>query len=331
MNTKSVVFGALGVGVLGLGAILVFDLGSASEPGMQGVNAQGRTIDIDPGASAYAIAAADAEKGAPSSDQSDADGASEGGARDLQAQRRGGPEGRDPGRDRFERMEEMILQYDLDGDGMLNDKEREIMMQSFRDRWIESQDTNGDGFVSADEMVAAGRERMLSSPRADRMKSRFDADGDGELSAEEENSFNAWLDERDQDRMDRMVRQHDTDGDGIMSDAETLAMQQQWSDRSRGWIDSMVEQYDSDGDGMLNADERLTANLTMEQRREMARFLERYDSNGDGKLGTTDYDRFVELYGQKQGGADVNRDGVVNVDDLTAYRDMTELIKAQEN
>lgn len=328
MNSKALVVGALGIGVLGLGAILVFDTGSSDETDLLGVNSTGRTLDIDPGQSAYALDTSKADQPAPAASES---GSAEQGPRELQGARRGGPEGRDRGRDRFEEMEARILEYDKDGDGMLNDEEREAMMQAWRDRWIESQDLNGDGFVSAEEMVAAGRERMLNSPRVDRMKSRFDMDEDGQLNPEEEHAFNQWLDERDQSRMDRMVKQHDTDGDGIMSDEETLAMQQQWSDRSRSWIDSMIQQYDSDGDGMLNADERLTANNTMTQQREIDRFMNRYDYNEDGELTTSDYDRFVAFYGEKQGGADVNRDGVVNVDDLTAYRDMTEIIKAQDN
>ncbi len=328
MNTKSVVFASVGVGVLGLGAILVFDSGSGSDAGLLGVNAEGRTLDIDPGRSAYAINTEKSVQGVGAGSAGSDSSAS--GPRELQGARRGGGEGRDRGRDRFEEMEARILEYDKDGDGMLNDEEREAMMQAWRDRWVESQDQNGDGFVSAEEMIAAGRERMLNSRWSDRMKSRFDADGDGDLSAEEQHAFDQWLDQRDQDRMNRMVKEHDTDGDGIMSDAETLAMQQQWSDRSRGWIDSMIEQYDADGDGMLNPDERLTANNTMAQEREITRFLERYDYNNDGTLGTTDYDQFVVIYGEKQGGADVNRDGVVNVDDLTAYRDMTEIIKARD-
>jgi Ca2+-binding EF-hand superfamily protein len=315
--------GVAGVGLVTIAGILLFTSSSA-EPALQNASTTNQTrIDIDPDASAYDL---------PETDGSSVEDSEES-PRDLQASRRdgpGGPGGRG-GRDRFGDMEARMMQFDTDGDGMLNAEERDAMANSFRQRMTERFDTDGDGVVSIEEQFAARREFMLNSRRGERMRDQFDADGDGTLNEEELAAMNAELDAREAERMAEIVAQYDTDGDGEMSIEETIAMQDQQFQERRQQMDQFTAQFDQDGDGNLNADERVDARDTMIERRELERFLRRYDTNGDGEIGTSDYDRFTDAYGKKEPYADVNGDGIYNMDDVVMFRDMTEHINGDED
>ena len=48
-------------------------------------------------------------------------------------------------------------------------------------------------------------------------------------------------------------------------------------------------------------------------------------------IGTSDTERFTDAYGKKEPFADVNRDGVFNMDDVAMFRDMTERVNARDD
>ncbi|MDF1869956.1 MAG: hypothetical protein P1U30_06155 [Phycisphaerales bacterium] len=316
MDTKMLVGGIVGIGLLGVAGVLILGAGSdgdgvqlASASGVQAADSEFKSAyDIDP------IERPETE-------------AIETQPRDLQPARgngRGDGERRGGRRGGFEQMEERLMQFDADGDGILDQAERDAMVAAMRARMTERFDANGDGIVSIEEQFAARREFMLDSRRGERMKERFDADGDGELSEEETAAMNADLDARDAERMAEIVSQYDTDGDGVMSLEETVAMQDQQVQDRRSQMDEFAIQFDEDGDGNLNADERVDAMTTMQQRRELDQFLRRYDTNGDREIGTSDRERFTDAYGKKEPYGDVNRDGIYNMDDVVMFRDMSE-------
>jgi len=220
-------------------------------------------------------------------------------------------------------IEASLREFDADGDGALSPEEREAMFQSR----IYDADSDGDGLVTIRERVEARTREFLESPMGERIVGFFDQDGDGVLNAEEQARFDERAAQRQQRSMDRLLKEHDADGDGVMSDNETLAMQDAWIDQQRQFFDSVTEQFDEDGDGQLDLDERDDAWETARRDRERGRFLRRYDTNGDGRIGDTDHERFVSAYESGEPLADVNRDDVVNMDDLMAYRDMTESLE----
>lgn len=81
---------------------------------------------------------------------------------------------------------EIIERFDKDGDGKLNEEEREAakaarkeMMKNRRAEMLEKFDKDGDGELNEEERKAM-REEMKK-----RMLEKFDKDGDGELSDEE--------------------------------------------------------------------------------------------------------------------------------------------------
>jgi Ca2+-binding EF-hand superfamily protein len=83
-------------------------------------------------------------------------------------------------------------------------------------------DTNGDGGLSAEEMIAAADQR--AADRAARMIARFDANGDGILQIEE-------MPMRGQDRAARMFDRVDADEDGLISEAEFEAVKEHFGGR----------------------------------------------------------------------------------------------------
>ncbi|MFK7758420.1 MAG: hypothetical protein AB8C13_00570 [Phycisphaerales bacterium] len=325
MDAKVLVSGVIGLGLIGIAGILVLGAGSDSSELTNASATRTAPIEIDPNASAYTIESDPIDSlAAQGTDQQ---------PRDLQAARGNGQrEGRGGrgrgGEDWFGRMEERMMQFDTDGDGILDETERDAMAQSFRDRMTDRMDIDGDGFASIEEQFAARKEGMLNSRWGQRERMNFDADGDGELNETELAIFEQNLEDRFDKEYEEIIADYDTDGDGLMSREETIAMQDQQFQQQRSRMDEFTVQFDQDGDGNLNADERIDVRDTMIQRRELESFLRRYDTNKDRQVGTSDYERFTDAYGKKEPYGDVNRDGIFNMDDIVMFRDMSERANA---
>lgn len=107
---------------------------------------------------------------------------------------------------------------DIDGNGAITTAEiAEKAMEKFN-----AGDTDADGFLSADEMLAAGQARMAR--RIDNLFERRDENGDGLLSPEEMRPQNAG---------ERFMRA-DTDGNDEVSEAEFDAAKEARGDRGPG-------------------------------------------------------------------------------------------------
>ena len=80
-------------------------------------------------------------------------------------------------------FEQMIAEFDANGDGAITQEEVDTVLA---ERFAAA-DTNGDGLLSADEAFAAAEARRAERmrTRTESMVSRLDADGDGLLSADE--------------------------------------------------------------------------------------------------------------------------------------------------
>lgn len=149
--------------------------------------------------------------------------------------------------------QQMMQQFDTNGDGQLDEQERQAMLDQYRRRgedmrrqWqLRQFDKDGDGQLSADEQAAAdaqqrGLRESVQKLQADVIK-RWDADGDGQLSAEERQTMTQDFRREAQRRMSEI----DTEGDGQISPQEGQAYWQ-----------TLIKKYDADGDGQLNDDER---------------------------------------------------------------------------
>ena len=215
-----------------------------------------------------------------------------------------------------------MAQFDLDGDGFLSDEEREAMRQARRAEMLARFDLDGDGEISREERLAARQSRFEDSDRGQALMRQFDADGDGVLDETEQAAMDAYIQEQQDARRAEQLAQYDADGDGELSQEER---QVQRDEQRARWADvrqDAAAEFDADGDGVLNIEEQQNAINAFLEQREIDRFINRYDSDGDGRMGSGDYDAFVNDYNNSDPRADVNRDGVVDLQDLIAYRDM---------
>jgi len=222
-----------------------------------------------------------------------------------------------------------MAQFDADGDGILSEEEREAMGRSFREQRLARLDTDGDGEVSRAERRAAGRERFEQSERGQELMRQFDADGDGLLNDEEQAAMDSHLrEERAAQREARQAEElarYDFDGDGELSREERDIQRDERRSQRDGFMEGLTTEFDRDGDGQLSIEESQIAFDTMRTRREIDQFVQRYDSNGDGSISTADFESFINDYSNHSPSADINRDGVIDADDISAYRDMMNL------
>ncbi|MEO0795515.1 MAG: hypothetical protein AAFX93_10145 [Verrucomicrobiota bacterium] len=91
-----------------------------------------------------------------------------------------------PGKERQggqERQERLLEEFDLDGNGELDESERQAAQEARFERMaINRFDSDGDGVLSDTERAEA---EAFQAERKEKMLERFDADGNGELDQEE--------------------------------------------------------------------------------------------------------------------------------------------------
>lgn len=215
-----------------------------------------------------------------------------------------------------------MTEFDADGDGILSSEERDAMRRAMRDQMMAGLDLDGDGEISREERMAAMRDRFEQSPRGQELMRQFDLDGDGKLNEEEQAAMDAYNQEQRDIRRQEQLTQYDLDGDGELSRDERQAQREDQRSQRDNFMQGMNDEFDRDGDGQLSIEESQDAMSTMRERREIDQFISRYDVDGDGRMTATDYDAFVSNYSSGNMAADVNRDGVINSQDLSAYTDL---------
>ena len=219
---------------------------------------------------------------------------------------------------------ERMHEFDFDGDGVLSNLEKMRMGEQLKNEWMEKYDTDGDGEISSEEMEAWQVEQFINSSWGQDMMRKFDFNQDGILSPEEETALRARLDEMEQEKIASELAEFDQDGDGKISEAEREVQREQqrqwWANATK----AAVSEHDEDGDGELNIEESINAWNAWIQRQSIAEFIKRFDSNANSEMDREDYDQYTQRYRDGNLDADVNRDGVVNMLDLTAYRDLVE-------
>ncbi len=220
------------------------------------------------------------------------------------------------------RFADRMALFDLDGDGFLSDEEREAMRQARRAEMLARFDLDGDGELSREERLAARRARFEASARGQELMRRFDVDGDGVLDETEQAAMDAFIQAQQEARRAEQLAQYDADGDGALSQEERQVQRDQRQAQWESVRADAVREFDVDGDGVLNIQEQQNAIDAFFEQRSIDRFVSRYDADGDGRMGASDYEAFVNDYNAGDLRADVNRDGVVDLQDLVAYRDM---------
>jgi|GEM_PF-1895036 len=257
--------------------------------------------------------------------------------------RRGVPEGRFTPRagDRppIDRAE-VIKEFDADGDGVLNEPERQAAHETMRQRMhaqmFDRFDTNGDGQLSREEWQAAHREaRSFGPPDARRgrpggdrfrgeMLERFDANGDGQLNDTERQAARGAFEQRREQMRARMLERFDTNGDGVLSETERQAARDAGDARREQMHQRVLEEFDADGDGQLTGDERRAAGEAMRARFRQLRRLGVVDTNHDRSIDKDELAAGLALVTKGDPRADFNGDGEVTPEDAA------ELVKLVE-
>jgi Ca2+-binding EF-hand superfamily protein len=197
-----------------------------------------------------------------------------------------------------------------------------------RERVLEQFDADGDGQLNEAERQAAraGFEARRAEKRAELLE-RFDADGDGELNETERaaarEEIGPGLKERFGGRHGRhhggrdgerheafrrhMLERFDTDGDGTLSEAER-AEARAFAQQKKA---ELVEQFDADGDGRLTGEERRAAGGHVRE-------MHQLDANHDGAIDALDVQALTERAASGGRIPDANKDGVHDAADVAA-------------
>ncbi|MCW5776486.1 MAG: hypothetical protein KIS87_08620 [Phycisphaeraceae bacterium] len=129
---------------------------------------------------------------------------------------------------------QMLRTFDLDGDGVLSDAERQAAREAFE--------------TLRGEMQAEMESRMLA---------RFDTDGDGVLSNDERRAMREAMRREGEERRAAMLAEFDLDGDGRLNERERELMRQ--AQRARDIERRAFRRVDTNGDGVIDAGEAARA------------------------------------------------------------------------
>jgi len=257
--------------------------------------------------------------------------------------------------------QQILKQFDTDGDGQLSDAERtaakaahEQRRADGRQRMLERFDADGDGQLSDSERREAhqsfqGQRSQGPRGQGDRLEGPRDQDG----TIHGRRGQPAQFGDPQRPSREQILRHFDADGDGQLSESERQAAREQLSQRRdqqsergrrdgfqgeqrqggqqgqrsdrRGPPPEVMERFDIDGDGRLNETEHRAARADLESRR--ARAMERFDADGDGRLNDAERRAARDAFGQERRlhRLDSNRDGSFSETELA---DAFELIRS---
>lgn len=218
----------------------------------------------------------------------------------------------------IERMDE----FDVNGDGRLDDLERIAMGFKLREEFLAEHDLDGDGDMSRDEWRAFQQSMFEQSAKGQALMAQFDLDGDGVLNEEEQAAFDEHLQQQEEQRRAEDRARMDKNNDGQISDDERRDARRQEREFWRNQMRTAENNFDYDGDGELNIEETGDAWEAWVEYQELDDFISRFDANGDRNMGPADYDAFLSAYDRQSPEADVNNDGEITISDINAFRDM---------
>jgi Ca2+-binding EF-hand superfamily protein len=250
------------------------------------------------------------------------------GARGGPEGRRGGPQGHrgGPGGHRGGPPAELIEKFDVDGDGQLNQAEREAaheqmkaQAQAKKAEFIAKFDSDGDGELNQAEREAAKAElgdefkgRRGEGGRAGRPGDRGGMHGQHGFGGQ-----HGFRGQRGHHPLPpELVAEYDADGDGTLNEAERGVAREQMKTKAQAKRAELVARFDADGDGELNQTERRAAAEAMRAEHRQQRTMRGVDTNRDGKIDASELAEAAKLIGDGDKRADFNGDGTVDEQDL---------------
>ena len=140
-----------------------------------------------------------------------------------------------------------LTKFDADGDGTVTTNEALAVYEAFAEHWLTNLlahfDLNRDGAIETNELPRFGW-----NPGRPSLAS-YDANGDGIVSADE---LVAAAEALADDLLARLFAKYDTNGDGVISEEESLAVEQALVDAK---IAAILAKFDLDHDGNVSSAE----------------------------------------------------------------------------
>ncbi len=196
------------------------------------------------------------------------------------------PKSSPPGEDRFQKL---LERFDENGDGELDEQERERAGEAFRrqrDReLLDEFDADEDGELNDEERAAARQalERRFHDPR----QHRHDQAEDRRDSADDRRDRDPS--QPDEDHFREFLESFDENGDGMLDEEERERAREAFRRHRQR---ELVEHFDRDGDGELNDEERAAAREALERKLqdERERDTERREGSQDERNRREDRD-----------------------------------------
>jgi Ca2+-binding EF-hand superfamily protein len=173
------------------------------------------------------------------------------------------------------RRRRILSEYDENGDGRLDLRERAALRADLADR------------VGAPLGSRLGRlTRRLRHHFMHRVRWAFDVDGDGRLSAEERTALVDALEQRCQVLRARVLERFDANGNGTLDPEEREAARAARRERLDERRAEILARYDANGNGVLDPEEReaMVRDAVQRMRERRAALLAEFDANGNGTL-----------------------------------------------
>lgn len=233
--------------------------------------------------------------------------------------------------------------YDLNGDGVLSQEERDAMRadrEARHDQWVQQWDTNADGTISEEERNAARTniQQRVETTREERFD-EADTNGDGFLSFDEFSAIPPMV---------RLAQEHpgapkvifdglDTNHDGKVDLAEFM---QQLRQHDRPPLDQMFRIADTNADGSISIEEFSATPPMVELAKTNPngpqQVFTKLDTNSDGQLSLEEFiaqspcpDR--PLQQDPFATADKDGNGFLSFTEFSAIPAMVELAKMNPN
>jgi Ca2+-binding EF-hand superfamily protein len=169
---------------------------------------------------------------------------------------------------RLRAFEEAVIQeYDTNGDGRLDRRERRQLRRDFRGK-------------------PTRRHRFARHHKRHRVRWIYDSDDSRSLNESEREELRSDLEERCENRRIYLLDHYDEDGSGSLDEDEWERIHEDLDARREARREALLEEFDADEDGSLDLEERREAyrafHEAMKQKRSEA--IERFDLDGDGTL-----------------------------------------------
>ncbi len=170
-------------------------------------------------------------------------------------------------------------------------------------------DMNGDGELDEFEADVMNRPRYERSTAGQKTLDRFDADRDMRIDAVEQEELDAYYRSLVQEKLDQLLPQYDTNGDGRLNNEERGVYQME-----------VVMQVFESPEKELGRDERRIGWLT-----------NRLDLDGDMRVDMEDTRLFLHQLARGSVIADLDRDGLVGLNDYDTHRDWSSELRGLLN